>query len=206
MNEWTTTPNSELISQTVEKLNSHNMETFVVDTKEEALAKLKSLIPAGKDVHTGSSTTLHQIGFMDHLKDETSGYNYLGDKVRAEDDEQTRIALRRQSITAQYFVTSVNAITQEGQLVAVDATGSRVGSIPFAAEHLIVVASANKIVENLDIAFKRIKEYVFPLEDKRMKSLYGENAASSLNKWVILEKEFTQGRTQIIIVKENLGF
>lgn len=206
MNEWTTVPSDEVIKSTAEKLSSHNMETFIVENKEEALAKLKALIPAGKDIHTGSSTTLNQIGFMDHLKDETSGYNYLGDKVRNENDEKKRAELRRQSITAEYFVSSVNALTEEGQLVAVDATGSRVGSMHFAAEHLIIVVSANKIVENLDSAFKRIKEHVFPLEDKRMKSVYGAEAGSSLNKWIILEKEFMPGRTQVIIVKESLGF
>ncbi len=206
MNEWTTIPTDEVINKTAENLNAHNMKTFIVDNKEQALEKLLELIPEGKDVNTGSSTSLKQIGFMDLLKGDTSKYNYVGKQIVAEDDAQKRADLRRKSIAVEYFVSSVNAVTENGQLIAVDATGSRIGTLPFAAEKVVVVVSATKIVKDLDAAFKRIKEYVFPLEDKRMKSEYGEQAGSSLNKWLIMEKEFMPDRTTVIIVKESLGF
>lgn len=206
MNEWTTIPTDEVINKTAESLNANNMKTFIVDNKEQALKKLLELIPEGKDVNTGSSTSLKQIGFMDLLKSDTSKYNYVGKQVVAEDDAQKRADLRRKSIAVEYFVSSVNALTEKGQLIAVDATGSRIGTLPFAAEKVVIVVSANKIVKDLDTAFKRIKEYVFPLEDKRMKSEYGEQAGSSLNKWLIMEKEFMPDRTTVIIVKESLGF
>lgn len=206
MNEWTTIPTDEVINKTAESLNANNMKTFIVDNKEQALKKLLELIPEGKDVNTGSSTSLKQIGFMDLLKGDTSKYNYVGKQIVAEDDAQKRADLRRKSIAVEYFVSSVNAVTENGQLIAVDATGSRIGTLPFAAEKVVVVVSATKIVKDLDAAFKRIKEYVFPLEDKRMKSEYGEQAGSSLNKWLIMEKEFMPDRTTVIIVKESLGF
>jgi len=206
MNDWTKLPSDEVINKTVESLVANNMNAVVVNTSADALQKLFELIPEGKDVNTGSSTTLKQIGFMEHLKGESSTYNYLGNQVTSENDAQKRAELRRKSIAVEYFVSSVNAITEDGKLIAVDATGSRVGSIPFAAEKVIIVVSANKIVKDLDSAFKRIKEYVFPLEDARMKSEYGNNVSSSLNKWLILEKEFMPNRTSVIIVKESLGF
>jgi len=204
MNDWDTIPTDEVIANTAKILTSNNMETFVVNTKAEALAKLKSLIPDKAELNTASSTSLKELGFMEHLRHESSTFNYLGDLVRAENDEVKRKELRRRSIAVEYFVSSVNAVTQQGQLVAVDASGSRVGTLPYAAEKVIVVVSANKIVKDLDTAFKRIKEYVFPLEDKRMKTEYG--MGSSLNKWLIMEREFMPGRTQIIIVKEKMGF
>jgi L-lactate utilization protein LutB len=198
-------PSAEVISNTVASLNANNMQTYLVKTKAEALEKLKTLIPAGKDVNTGSSTTLKQIGFMDHLREEPVTYNYLGDKVRTENDESKRRELRRHSIAVEYFVSSVNAITEDGKLVAVDASGSRVGSIPFAAEKVIIVAGVNKITKDLDAAFKRIKEYVFPLENVRMQKEHGA-PGSKMNKWIIIEGEFTPNRIQVILVEENLGF
>lgn len=206
MNNWTDIPAPEVISKLAETLNTNNIEAFVVENKAEAFEKLKSLIPENAEVNTGSSTTLKEIGFIEHLKHESSTYNYIGEAIRKENDDSKRKELRRRSIAVEYFVSSVNALTEDGKLVAVDATGSRVGSIPFAAEKVVIVVSANKILKNLNAAFERINSYVVPLEDKRMKQEYGEQAGTSTNKWIIIEKEFFADRIKVIIVKEKLGF
>jgi hypothetical protein len=113
--------------------------------------------------------------------------------------------LRRKSLTdADYFLASINAITEDGRLIAVDATGSRVGAFPFAAKKIILVAGEQKIVTDLEAGMKRIKEYVFPLENERMKKSYG--MGSTFGKWVIIEREFIPQRITLILVKEKLGF
>lgn len=206
MNNWIDIPTQDVINKIADTLKSNNIEAFIVENKTEAFEKLKSLIPANAEVNTGSSTTLKEIGFTEYLKNESSTYNYIGDAIRKENDESKRRELRRRSIAVEYFVSSVNALTEDGKLVAVDATGSRVGSIPFAAEKVVIVVSANKIVKDLNAAFERINSYVVPLEDKRMKQEYGEQAGTSTNKWVIIEREFFADRIKVIIVKEKLGF
>jgi hypothetical protein len=75
------------------------------------------------------------------------------------------------------FLGSVNAITQAGELVACDASGSRVGAYPFAAKKLVLVAGIQKIVPTLEDAIKRIREYVYPLEDKRAMKAYGMHSS-----------------------------
>ena len=115
-----------------------------------------------------------------------------------------RRELRRKTVTADYFLGSIGAITQDGYLVATDQTGSRVGAYLFAAKNLIVVSGANKIVKDLDEAMKRIREYVYPKEDERLMKAY--NANSSTSKWIIFEREKTLDRVHVILVKEALGF
>ena len=114
----------------------------------EALAVIRTIIPPHAEVMTSSSTTLIEIGLEDYLAGGTSGWDLLHAKITAENDSAKRAELRRKSVAANYFVSGANAIARTGEIVACDASGSRVGAWPFAAGHLILVVGANKIVPN----------------------------------------------------------
>lgn len=204
MSNWTQLPNQEVVKTTLENLQNNGFEVELLATKKAALARLQESIPAKSEVMTGSSTTLNQIGFTDLLKEGKHKWKNLNAEIWAENDEEKRNELRRKSITAEYYLASANAVTQDGKIVAVDATGSRVGAFHFGAKHLILVVSTQKIVKDLETAMKRIREHVFPLEDQRMQEAYG--MGSNFSKWVILEKEFTPGRVRVLLVQEELGF
>lgn len=194
----------EVLSRTKTALESHGINVIVVDTKEEAFQLMKDLIPSGAEVMTGSSTTLQQIGFMDYYISNQHPWKNLGTPIFKEQDKVKQALMRRQSLTAQYFTASVNAITEDGQLVAVDGSGSRVGAYPFAAEKLILVSGVNKIVPTLNDAFDRIRNVVYPLEDARAMARYGGHARFA--KWLIIEREGIKDRITLILVKEHLGF
>jgi L-lactate utilization protein LutB len=198
-------PSDQIINQTIEALKAHGMSVLLVENKNQALSEVKKIIPAGSKIMNGSSTTLNEIGFSDMVNSEASPWTNLRAAVLKEPDMVKRFDLRRKyTVEADYFLSSVNAITEQGQLVAVDGTGSRVGAMPFVAKKLLIIASANKIVPDLDAAFKRIREYVFPLEDARMMKM--SNSHTSFGKWVIVENEKDPTRIQLILVKEALGF
>lgn len=194
----------ESIAKTVNALRNNGINVTVVNTKEEAFELLKSSIPDGAEVMTGSSTTLIEIGFMDYYISNKHPWKNIGSPIFNEQDPVKKAKMRRQSVTAEYFTASVNAITEDGELVAVDGSGSRVGAYPFAAGKLILVSGVNKIVPTLNDAFDRIKNVVLPLEDKRAMKRYGGHARFA--KWVIIEREGIKDRTNLILVKENLGF
>lgn len=187
-----------------ENMKLRNFEAVVAKNKQEALSFLQESIPSGAEVMTASSTTLKEIGFVDYLSSSESKLISLQNKINQENDESKRQDLRRKSVTADYFVSSVNAVAEDGVLVAVDATGSRTGAMPFAAKKLILVVGAQKITKDLDEAMRRIREYVFPLENERAMKAYG--AGSMFGKWVILEREAMLGRIKVILVEEALGF
>ncbi len=204
MSTWDTPATDSTINETVKNLTDHGFVVEVVETRQEAMEKVKALIPAGAEVMSGSSTTLHEIGLMEYINSDDSDWINLQAQLYGENDKDKRDHLRRASVTAEYFVASVNAISQTGALLAVDNTGSRVGAFPYAAQHLVLVAGTNKITDSIESAMQRIREYVWPLEIKRAKAAYGID--SMTRKWVILENENEAGRTHLILVKEKLGF
>ena len=210
MNQTTTSTNDtplisrDDLSKTKAALESHGFNVIILDTKEQAFQLMKDTIPAGVEVMTGSSTTLQEIGFMDYYISNQHPWKNLGTPIFKEQDKVKQALMRRQSLTAQYFTASVNAITEDGQLVAVDGSGSRVGAYPFAAEKLILVSGVNKIVPTLNDAFDRIRNVVYPLEDARAMARYGGHARFA--KWLIIEREGIKDRITLILVKEHLGF
>ncbi|HUX36217.1 MAG TPA: lactate utilization protein [Candidatus Paceibacterota bacterium] len=202
---YETIPAAETVAKTAAALKERNFNPIIVNTKEEALEKVKSLIPAGVSVMNGSSTTLNQIGFVDYLKAGNTGWNNLHEAILAEKDPQKQAELRKQSILAQYFLISVHVITESGQLLIASASGSQLPSIVFSSDNVIIVASTNKIVPTLDDAFVRLKEYVYPLEDARMKSTGA--SGSVIGKILIYEREVMPTRKiNIILVNEKLGY
>ncbi|MFH1750244.1 MAG: LUD domain-containing protein, partial [Candidatus Micrarchaeota archaeon] len=75
----------------------------------------------------------------------------------------------------------------------------------YGAGKVIWVVSTAKIVKNLDDAMSRIEEYVLPLESERARKAYGADG-SSINKILIIKKEVSPDRAQLIFVNEKLGF
>jgi len=197
-------PSEQTIQRTKESIEQRGVHVILVNSREEALIKIKELIPKGAEVMNGSSTTLNEIGFTDYLKSNTHGWKNLHESLFQEKDPAKQGDLRRSTTSAEYFLGSVNAISENGELVSCDASGSRVTAYPFAAKHLILVAGIQKIAPNLESAMKRVREYVLPLEDARAQAAYGMH--SRIGKWVIIESEMFQGRTTLILVKEKLGF
>ena len=197
-------PTGETINKTVEAIKERGINVVIVENKKQSLEKIIELIPKGAEVSNGSSTTLDEIGFINYLESGKHNWKNLHAEILKEKDMAKQMDLRRKSVTAEYFLGSVNAIAKTGELIACDASGSRVTAYPFAAKNLILVSGMQKITENLNEAIKRVREYVYPLENKRAKEAYG--MTSTIGKWVIIEREIIPNRTTLILVKEKLGF
>ena len=202
--KWASMPDEKTIRETAKSIGARGIKMIIVETGKNALEKIKELIPEGATVMNGSSTTLAEIGFMEYLESGNHKWTDMHKVIRSENDKQKRDDIRRKSATADYFLGSINAISKNGELVACDASGSRVTAYPNAAKNLILVAGVQKITPNLEQALQRIREYAYPKEDKRAKDAYG--AGSTIGKCVIIEREIFEGRTTLILVKEKLGF
>jgi len=203
--QWTMMASDDGIKTLRENLKARNFNVTVVENREAALEELKKMIPENAEVMTGSSTTLHEIGFMSHLFSGNHPWKSLVGEMVAEQDPEKQAEMRRQGILSEYFLASANALTEAGQIVAAGLTGSRTGAFPFGAKNLVLVIGTQKIVKDIPAAMERVMEYVFPLEDARAKAEYNMNSA--IGRWVILEREpFNPNRVHIILVKEALGF
>ncbi len=202
--KWNALPSPDIVKKTAEAVEARGIRVLIAEDGDEALARLKNLIPPGSEVMNGSSTTLIEIGYQDLLESGKSGWKDLHAAVTAEDDAVKRLELRRRSVSAEYFISGANAIAQSGEIVACDATGSRVGAWPFAAKNLILVAGINKIVPFLPDAILRVWEYAYKLEDTRARRALG--TPSMIGKCVILAHEKNPGRVTLILIGEALGY
>jgi len=195
----------ETVEQVIENLKNRGITAILVETKEQALEKIKELIPEGMSIMTGSSTTLDQIGFTDLLISKNHPWKNLKDEILNESDPQKRNELRKNSVLADYFLGSVHAVTKKGEILVASASGSQIPSYAFSSDNVIWVVSTKKIVNNLDEAFQRVKEHIYPLENQRMKNAGYEG--SIIGKWFILEREILPNRKiTLIFVNKDLGF
>ncbi len=201
---WVKPPSQAKLNRTIEAMQKRGFNVILVENKAQALQKLKDLIPAGAEVMTGSSTSLYQIGFMDYYISGKNPWKCLGPEVFKEQDPVKQATLRRKADTAEYFLGSVNALAETGELVACDMSGSRVSAYPFAAKKVIIVVGYQKITPNLQESMRRVREYVLSLENERAKKAYG--VGTQFGKWVIIENEIQKDRITVLLVKEPLGF
>ncbi len=201
-----TLASKESLKKTIAALQNKNFKPIQVNTKAEALAKIKALIPKGASVMNGTSVTLEQIRYLKYLKSDKHPWDDLHAKITAENNDTKRHKLRKQSVLSDYYLGSVHALTEDGQLVIASNTGSQLPHIVFTSPNLIFVVSTKKIVSDLNEAMRRVEEHATPLEDKRL--MEAMNSHTQLNKIVILKNDpdFLGRQIHIILVEENLGF
>ena len=124
-------------------------------------------------------------------------------KLRALNRQTQGDEIRRLGASPDFMAGSVQAVTEDGHVLAASATGGQLGPYVSGAGKIVWVVGAQKIVKNLDEGFRRIEEYVLRLEDERTWKAYSLH--TSLNKVLVINKE-RPGRITLILVKEELGF
>lgn len=203
---YDTLASSSVVAQTTKSLENNGIEVIFLESGAEALEMIKNLIPDGATVMNGSSRTLEQIGFVDLLKEGGHSWNNLHDNILAETDLEKQMALRRQSVLSDYYLGSVHALTENGELIIASNTSSQLPHVAYTSPNLILVVSTKKIVPNLDEAMNRLEKYVMPLEDENMLEKY--NIHTQLSTILIVKKESQMmGRKfRVILVNEDLGF
>ena len=203
--KYDTLASKDAIKKVMNAVKQRGITPMLVNTKEDALMKLHELIPGGAEVMTGSSTTLNQIGFIDLLKSGKHPWKNWKDIILAEKDEAKQMRLRRESVSSEYFLGSIHAVAETGEVVIASNTGSQLPSYAYASKNVIWIVGSQKIVPTLEDALKRVQEYVFPLEDARMKSI--GYPGSNISKLLIFQKEINPDRKIILLlVNEKLGF
>ncbi len=196
----------ESVTKTTKSLTTKKYNVFEVSNGNEALEKIKSLIPEGVSVMNGSSVTLEKIGFVEYLKSGKHPWNNLHDGILKETDKEKQSLLRKQAELSDYYLGSVHAMTEDGQIVIASNTGSQLPHIVFSSPNLIFAVSTKKIVPTLSDAMKRLEEHVVPLENTHMMEKYG--VGTSLNKILIFKNEnpMIGRKINVILISEDLGF
>ncbi len=153
------------IEAILENFKKNRYEPYYLERKEEVGPLLKKLLEEGCSVSVGGSETLKQVGALELLKE--GPYQYL-DRYQEglSADEIRKIFL--DALSADFYLTSANAVTEQGELVNVDGNCNRIAAISFGPKNVIVVAGINKLVPNVEEGIKRIKRIAAPLNTKRL--------------------------------------
>ena len=156
----------EYLEKTLAALCSRHINGMFAEDVNEANRKISELIPQGTVVGCGDSTALRQLGALQVL--EARGIRILNafvpkrSEIDMEDFRHWRVRINQEATLCDAFLTGTNALTQDGKLVNVDASGNRVAGMFWGHPLSIVIVGRNKIVRNLDEAFDRIKNIIAP--------------------------------------------
>ncbi|OGL72973.1 hypothetical protein A3E39_02440 [Candidatus Uhrbacteria bacterium RIFCSPHIGHO2_12_FULL_60_25] len=197
---------TDAVNNTMKALTECGFMPESLSSLDETLSRIKELIPAGASVMNGSSRTLEEIGFVKYLKEQAHGWNNLHEAILAEKDQAKQAALRKQSVLSDFYLGSAHAIAETGEIVIASNSGSQLPHIAFTSPNIILVVGTQKITPDVDTAIARLKEYVFPLEDARMKE--AGMGGSFISKVLILSREqsFMGRKFHVLFVNEKLGF
>lgn len=159
--------NHEIAAETViKKFAKRGMEAFYCATKEEAKEKVLSLIPEGSSVTWGGTESMVEAGVCEAIN--TGNYDFI-DRKSAKTPEEAR-ALYGKIVCADYFLTSANAFTKEGELVNIDGASNRVACIAHGPAHVIVLVSMDKMCSTVEECISRIHTQAAPPNALRVKA------------------------------------
>lgn len=204
------------IQQVIHQLERNNFEVFLAEDTQAAKTIFETQIVPTLEFASasyGDSMTMLQTGVLELLKGMPS-IEFI-DTFNPADPRSEQIKNRKRALTADLFLTGTNAITKAGQLVNLDMVGNRVAPIVFGPRKVVLFIGVNKIVENLDEAFKRIKT-IAPLNVARHKDLKTPCQTTGVcndcrspqricNTWTITEKSYPKHRIKIILINQELG-
>jgi L-lactate utilization protein LutB len=156
----------ETIDRVIERLRRNEMEAVYFSTVAEAKAEVLRRIPERAKVGIGGSITLREMGIPEVL--EKKGHEVY-DHWRAGLSKEKRQEVGKKHQRADVFLTSTNALTLDGKLINVDATGNRVTSMIFGPGKVLVICGVNKIVRNLNEGLARVKKVAAPRNCQRRK-------------------------------------
>lgn len=212
MEPWERFFREKQVERTINALKKNNFEALFVPDSKAALEEVMKRIPDGATVGVGGSVTLGQIGLLDVL--EKRNIHLIWPIKQARNDEE-RNELFRKCFSSDIFLSSTNAVTEDGKLFNVDATGNRVGAMFIGPKRVIVVSGVNKIVKDVDAAEKRVREWAAPQNAKRLnrKTPCVETGVCSdcsspdriCNIYVTLAKKPSRTELAVILIGEKLG-
>ena len=209
MNEIITKRNELLAAKVMKGLESRNMSAYWARTREEAREIALSLIPGGASVTMGGCTSAREIGLVDALRGED--YNFI-DRDAYEDKRAAMLA----AYDADVFLTSCNAMTQDGVMVNIDGNANRVSAIAQGPRTVIFIVGMNKIADDIDGAMKRARNVAAPINAQRFGlSTPCAKTGACMNckspdticcQFLITRFSRHPGRIHVILVNDSLGF
>ena len=209
LNENIIRRNELLAAKVIKGLESRNMSGYYATTKKDALAQALALIPEGSSVTMGGAMSAHEIGLVEALKD--GNYNFI-DRDQYTDKRAAMLA----AYDADVFLSSANAITDDGIMVNIDGNANRVSAIAQGPKKVIFIVGMNKVCPDLDSAMKRARTVAAPTNAQRFglstpcaktgACMDCKSPDTICCQFLITRFSRHKDRIHVILVNRNLGF
>jgi len=199
------------MQKTIKNLKQNGFNVILAKDAKEALTKAKEFFKNINSVGLGGSETVSQVGLLDWLQNQNSFklFNQYEKGISKEENTERR----RQGILADIFVTSSNAVSQDGYLINVDGSGNRVAGQIYGSKKVLLIVGKNKIVKDVEAGFARIEKVVAPKNVERLnaKALSYKKPATHTAQniqsiFCVIKKTDDQERVNIILVNDDLGY
>ena len=205
--------NQKLAERMIKNLNRRNMEAFYCPTGEEAVKKISELIEDGSTVTWGGSMTIRDLGIPDALR--SRGTLEVLDRDTVESPEEVRETYLR-AFTADVYLTSANAISEDGVIVNIDGNGNRVAALTWGTKKVIFIIGLNKVAQTVEAALARARSIASPINTQRFDiktpcridgTCHNCNSPDSICSYVhFLRNSRNKGRHTVVLVGEDLGY
>ena len=217
MDNFKTIASTKQLERVKANLEKNNMNSYIAQTKEEAVKIATSILKERAMIASGGSMTLEECGMMAELR--SGRYNYLDREVVAD-----KKALYRQSFCADFYMCSANAITEKGELYNVDGNSNRVSCICHGPDKVILIVGRNKVVKDLNEAASRVKRCASSANCQRLSCntpCHDTGVCAGINgsmadgchgdgriccNYVVTAYQRDKNRIHVILVNEELGY
>ncbi len=205
--------NNLLGEKLVKNLKRRNIEAHYCPTSQEAVSKVMDLIADGSSVTWGGSMTVRDMGIPQALKER--GTLEVLDRDTVSDPAQKQQMYLR-AFSADVFLSSANAISEDGVIVNIDGNGNRVAAISWGPKKVIFIIGLNKVASTVEAAIARARSTASPINAQRFDiatpcrldgMCHNCNSPESICSYIhLLRNSRTQGRHIVVLVGEDLGY
>ena len=204
--------NERLAHTIIKNLKRRHIDGYYCATPEEAVMKVSELIDDGSSVTWGGTMTVRNLGIPQFLKDR--GTLEVLDRDLAETPEEKQ-AIYLKAFAADVYLSSANAISEDGIIVNIDGNGNRVAAITWGPKKVIFVIGLNKVAQNVETALARARSTASPINAARFDIktpcqtdgvCHNCNSPECICNFVHFLRNSPQGRHVVVLVGESLGY
>ena len=196
----------------IKNLKRRHIEGFYCPTAEEAVQKVSELIEDGSSVTWGGTMTIRDLEIPDYLR--SRGTLEVLDRDLAVSPEEKQ-AMYLRAFSSDVYLTSANAISEDGVIVNIDGNGNRVAAITWGPKKVIFVIGLNKVAQNVEAALARARSTAAPTNAARFDIqtpcqsdgvCHNCNSPQSICNYIHFLRNSPKGRHVVVLVGEELGY
>lgn len=204
--------NERLGRRLIKKLEQRHYNAYYCADAEALREMVKTLIPEGSSVTWGGSDSIRSTGVTAMLK--AGNYQVFDrDDVTTQDE---KLDIYRRAFSCDWYLSSVNAMSEDGVLVNIDGNGNRVAAITWGTSHVLLVVGINKVCQDVDAAIKRARSTAAPINMARFDfptpcqvdgACHDCKSAESICNYISIQRMSHPARRHtVIIVGQSLGY